>query len=93
MLRSPTHCLLTTVLAAVPHLLTQLEALHGSTKLLSMFLNRCNSCWAETQQWGAPSVVSATEEQIWSRTDPHDIYRGEALRKLRNGKVGVRCLC
>jgi hypothetical protein len=67
----------------------QVELLQQSVSLLYMYLNRCNSRWAEErlQHWAAPPVVGCAEEQMWTRSDQHEVYKADAIRKIRLGKV------
>ena len=41
------------------------------------------------QQWAVPPVVGVAEEQMWSRSDQHEIYKADVIRKIRLGKVGI----
>ncbi len=66
----------------------QLEAFRSSSRLLSMYVNRCNSAWADSQRWSAPSVLPHQEEAEWARHSEHaGAYRDLVLRKLSAGKV------
>ena len=67
----------------------QRQALDRSSNLLAMFLNRCNSSWASTQQWGPPSVKPLAEEQAWSVGENAAIGRADLIRKVRNGMVST----
>lgn len=67
----------------------QTEKLARSSKLLSMYINRCNSGWAEAQKLSAPQLAgTAAEQASWQyHGDQMSIYRADVLRKLR--QVGV----
>ena len=64
-----------------------MEQQETSSSLLTMFLNRCNSSWANGYGWGTPNIHSAAQEQGWARGDVAAAYKADFARKLRNGKV------
>ena len=47
----------------------------------------CDSAWPDSHKWGAPAVLSAVEEQDWTRGDSATVYRADVIRMLRTGKV------
>ncbi|KAJ9517446.1 hypothetical protein QJQ45_024902, partial [Haematococcus lacustris] len=53
--------------AAVAQKLAQhMARLQRAVMLLSMYINRCNSQWAEAQQWAAPWVWELPEQHKWA---------------------------
>lgn len=52
-----------------------------------MYINRCNSAWADARSWSPAPVIGAGEEAMWLRNDQHEMYQADTLRKIRNGKV------
>ncbi|KAG1666053.1 hypothetical protein FOA52_006927 [Chlamydomonas sp. UWO 241] len=73
-------------------LASQRELLAASTKLLSMYINRTNSAWAEKQAWEPPCVVRALEERAWAGSDSAESYKADVMRKLRSGAIAVQLL-
>ena len=65
----------------------------ASASLLTMFLNRCNSSWANGYGWGAPNMHTAAQDQDWARGDAAFAYKADFARKLRNGKVCQLAVC
>ncbi|GLC37726.1 hypothetical protein PLESTM_000640800 [Pleodorina starrii] len=67
----------------------KLEELQRCSQLISMFLNRCNANWAESQAWTAPSMVTQPQLTAFTRSDAGIHFREELLRMLCSGAVAV----
>jgi hypothetical protein len=70
---------------------SQVDTLRSTTSLMSMYINRCNSAWADAQTWAAPSVVPHHEELDWKKGDQHSKYHANVIKKLSTGKVSFIC--
>ncbi|GAX80160.1 hypothetical protein CEUSTIGMA_g7598.t1 [Chlamydomonas eustigma] len=68
----------------------QVDTVRSATSLLSMYINRCNSAWADNQSWVAPGVVSHYEEVDWKKGDQHSKYHADVIRKLGTGKIAIQ---
>ncbi|GLI58956.1 hypothetical protein VaNZ11_000674 [Volvox africanus] len=58
-------------------------------QLMGMYANRVNATWAESQQWGPPTVLSVPEQEIFCTSDAWVPYKVTVLRMLKAGALGV----
>lgn len=52
-------------------------------------LDRSNVCWAESQQWGAPTIIPSRDVATFSESEEASTYKADLVRKMRMGHVSV----
>eukprot|EP00798_Chlamydomonas_sp_ICE-L_P031224 gene31224-6374_t len=67
--------------------------LASSSRLLTMYANRCNSRWTSKQSWSAPDVTPLSEVLGWMNSGVSDVNKADAARKLNLGEVGIQLFC
>ncbi len=55
--------------------------------MLSMFVNRANAAWAESQQWAPVDASQQAELQAFTFSEQYRIYQADLVRRLRQGTI------
>ncbi|KAG2494492.1 hypothetical protein HYH03_007261 [Edaphochlamys debaryana] len=63
--------------------------LSKSQQLMSMYANRVNAAWSESQQWAPPVVLPAGEYEMFASSDAWVPYKVSVLQMLKQGKIVV----
>lgn len=56
-------------------------------QMLSMFVNRANAAWAESQQWAPVDASQQAELQAFTFSEQYRIYQADLVRRLRQGTI------
>jgi len=68
---------------------SECERLRGVEQRLLMYVNRANSAWASSQDWGMPDVWSGEEVELWSRSNASRKFKDDMGYKVAAGQIAV----